>query len=131
MFVPIRGIDMSRPNRLPHFQLLAIGDIHRDSAVNHDDLQGESEKVANGRNPLMNKVAEAGLEPANEIDATDNCICTCEFCERCRAAVALHSECFKRQFLASLDAELQSIIAAWAGLPIGLRRALLALIDPQ
>jgi hypothetical protein len=49
-------------------------------------------------------------------------------CEGCRAALALqtgHSNCLE---LASIDADLQRVIAAWHGLPAVIRKAVIALI---
>jgi hypothetical protein len=38
-------------------------------------------------------------------------------CQHCRAAYALHLDCFKSHFLASLDADLQRVIEQWQSLP--------------
>jgi hypothetical protein len=50
-------------------------------------------------------------------------------CEECRAALALHSECFKRQLLASLDADLLAVIARWDSLPGAIRKAMMDLLE--
>jgi hypothetical protein len=52
----------------------------------------------------------AGIEPGDDFDATKNGLCTCENCRQCRAANALHEECFKSRFLATLDTDLQQMI---------------------
>ena len=68
----------------------------------------------------------AGIEPAVEIAANDNGLCTCEECQQCRAANALHFECFNRHFLTSFDADLQRVIAAWDVLDDRTRREMVA-----
>lgn len=55
----------------------------------------------------------AGIEPSADFIATDNSVCDCENCQQCRAAYALHFECFKSHFLESFDAELQRVIDGW------------------
>jgi hypothetical protein len=69
-----------------------------------------------------------GLEPLAGSDVTDDPRCICENCEQLRAANALHFECFKSRFLASLDAELQNVILSWPPLPDGVKSAIEALI---
>jgi hypothetical protein len=72
------------------------------------------------------KVAEEGLEPPSEFAATDCGICDCEGCQQCRAANALHYECFKSRFLASLDADLRCLFARWDRLDDSARQAIAA-----
>ncbi len=55
----------------------------------------------------------AGIEPSLVSDATDSSVCDCENCQQCRAANALHFECFKGHFMASLDIGLQRLIEQW------------------
>jgi hypothetical protein len=74
-------------------------------------------------------VEAAGIEPSADIVATENSICDCENCQQCRAANALHFECFKGQFLASLDPDLQRVISNWTTLPGSMRRAISAFLD--
>jgi hypothetical protein len=57
-----------------------------------------------------------GIEPSDDFDATDFSLCDCENCQQCRAANALHSECLKSRFLASLDVDLQCLIERWSRL---------------
>jgi hypothetical protein len=76
-------------------------------------------------------VEAAGIEPSDDFDATENGACGCENCQQCRAANALHEECFKLRFLASLDAELQCVVGAWTGLATPLRSAVLALVTGE
>lgn len=71
--------------------------------------------------------ADAGIEPPDDSDANDNVPCACENCQQCRAAYALHLECFKGHYLASIDADLQAIIGGWEKLPDATRYAFLAL----
>jgi hypothetical protein len=73
-------------------------------------------------------VEAAGIEPSDDFGATDSSVCDCENCQQCRAAYALHLECFKGHLLASLDADLQRVIAAWERLPESIRVAALAII---
>jgi hypothetical protein len=56
------------------------------------------------------KVTAAGIEPSNDFDATNTCICDRENCQQFCAANALHFECFKRHLLASLNADLRQLI---------------------
>jgi hypothetical protein len=69
-------------------------------------------------------VEAAGIEPSSDFDATENSICDCENCQHCRAANALHLECFKLQYLALLDADLQLVIEVWDQLDGPTRRAI-------
>jgi len=74
-------------------------------------------------------VEAAGIELGSDSDATDNSLCTCEKCQECRAARALHLDCLKGHFLASLDADLQRLIGIWDQLAVPIRSAILALAD--
>jgi hypothetical protein len=58
-------------------------------------------------------VEAAGIEPSADFATSESGVCDCENCQECRAARALHFECFKSQFLASLDADVQRVVAAW------------------
>jgi alpha-D-ribose 1-methylphosphonate 5-triphosphate synthase subunit PhnH len=51
------------------------------------------------------------------------------FAEECRAANALHCEIFNCLSLASIDANLQRVIAAWEKLSKAAKAAILALLD--
>jgi hypothetical protein len=62
----------------------------------------------------------AGIEPASCAEPTLNCLCACVKCQHPCAARALHSGGLNCQFMASLDAELQRVIAAWDGLPVAI-----------
>ena len=53
----------------------------------------------------MSEVEAAGIELEGNFDATDSAVCDCENCQQCRAANALHFECFKSYFLATLGAD--------------------------
>jgi hypothetical protein len=74
-------------------------------------------------------VEAAGIEPSFDIDATISDVCDCGNCQQCRAANALHLECFKSRYLASLDADLQQVVTAWPHLPDAMRRAIAALLN--
>jgi hypothetical protein len=71
----------------------------------------------------------AGIEPSADVAATENSVCDCENCQQCRAARALHFECFKSHFLASLDADLQRVVYAWALAEPPLRQMILAIVN--
>ena len=73
----------------------------------------------------------AGIEPSDDFDATDSGLCDCENCRQCRAAYALHLECFKGQFLASVDTDLRRVIAGWERLTDALRNAVMTLVLTQ
>lgn len=78
--------------------------------------------------PNYQKVEAAGIEPSCDFDATKSSVCDCENCQQCRAAYALHLKCFKSQFLASLDGDLQWIVAHWEQLDKSTQDAVVALI---
>ena len=71
---------------------------------------------------------EMGIEPALNSDATDILPCSCVNCQQCRAARALHFGCPDWPSVASSDADLQRIIAAWDALPQAIRVAVMAVI---
>jgi hypothetical protein len=60
------------------------------------------------------QVEAAGIEPSDDFDATGSSICNCENCQG--------------HFLASLDADLQRVMAAWERLPKAMRKAVLAIV---
>jgi hypothetical protein len=76
-------------------------------------------------------MAEAGIEPSGDFDATGTLPCGCVICEQCRAARTLHFGRPNWLDLSSLDAGLQSVHVAWHGLPDAIRRAIVALIETQ
>jgi hypothetical protein len=69
-------------------------------------------------------VEAAGIEPSFDFDATDSAVYDRDNCQQCRTAYALPFECFKSRLLASLDADLQHVIASWNGLRETTRRAI-------
>jgi hypothetical protein len=73
-------------------------------------------------------VEAAGIEEQSDSDATENGLCTCENCRECRAASALHEECFKSRYLASLDNNLQRVIETRYRLDGPLRGAVMAIV---
>ena len=77
---------------------------------------------------VIRKLEAAGIEPSDDFAATKDGVCNCENCQQCRAAYALHLECFKGHLLASFDADLQRVIAVWDELPEAMRRAALAIM---
>jgi hypothetical protein len=70
----------------------------------------------------------SGIEPAFNSDATDFLPCGCVNCQQCRAARALHLGCPDWLYVASADADLQRVIAAWDALPQAIRAAVMAVI---
>ena len=77
------------------------------------------------------KMEAAGIEPASPAESTVNRDCGSVKCHHPCAARALHSGRLNCPYLASLDADLQRVIAAWDGLPDAIRKAVLALIGSQ
>jgi hypothetical protein len=73
----------------------------------------------------------AGIEPSAIFAASERGICYCENCQQCRAARALHFECFKSQLLASLDIDLQNLIDRWERLDATTRHAVAAQIGQE
>jgi hypothetical protein len=72
-----------------------------------------------------------GIEPAFCAESSLDCDCGCDKCEHPRAARALHPGGLNCHRVASLDADLQRVVAAWYGLPEAIRTATMALFDPQ
>ncbi len=71
------------------------------------------------------------IEPPIESDSTSRRPCGCEFCIKPGAANALHFCGSNCQFLAMIDANLQSVIAIWERLPEAIRNAITALARSQ
>ena len=74
------------------------------------------------------RLQDAGLEPTEDLDTTAVAAYGCVICPRCRAARALQTGHLGWLDLASLDGDLQRVIAAWGGLPSAIREVLLALV---
>jgi hypothetical protein len=72
-----------------------------------------------------------GIEPASCAESTVDCNRGCANCHPPSAARALHSGGLNCHFLASLDADLQRVIAAWNGLEEPIRKVIRAVIDSQ
>ena len=70
----------------------------------------------------------AGIEPSDDSVATIDRLCDCDNCKQCRAAYALHLECFGGHLVASFDADLQRVIQRWDRLPEADRRAIAAIV---
>src|ERR1051326_5373848 len=66
----------------------------------------------------------AGIEPSPHFAASNSIVWDRENCQGCHAARALHFECFKSHFLASLDADLQGLIDRWEHLDATARHAI-------
>jgi hypothetical protein len=73
----------------------------------------------------------AGIEPSGDFAASGILPSGCVICEECRAARALQNGCSTWLELSSLDADLQSVHAAWATLPDAIRKAILSLAEIQ
>ena len=56
----------------------------------------------------------AGFEPVGDFDTTDDCDCTCDFCQGFLAARPLHGDRSGCLDPASLDADLHAVISEWA-----------------
>ena len=74
-------------------------------------------------------VEAAGIEPSANSTATKNSVCNCENCQQCRAASALHFECFKSHYLGSFDADLQRLLNSWNQLPASVISAVSNFVD--
>lgn len=74
---------------------------------------------------------DGGFEPTLNNNATKLCACSCELCNDPCAANALHLCGSNCQFVATIDADLQSVIAAWNRLPKPIRNAIVALVHSQ
>ena len=72
-----------------------------------------------------------GFEPTCNSAASNNAACACEKCQAARAALALHSGCFKWLESALIDADLRKVIVAWDRLSGPIRDAMLALVRSQ
>ncbi len=76
------------------------------------------------------RVEAAGIEHGDDIIANEDQLCSCEKCQECRAANALHGNCSTGRYLASLDPDLQSLIASWGSLDEASKgRLIVALAD--
>lgn len=70
-----------------------------------------------------------GLEPTPDFYPTDNPISTSVICPECGAARALHSGRPNWLDLASVDADLLSVVVAWENMSAAIRKAILALVQ--
>jgi hypothetical protein len=77
------------------------------------------------------EAAAVGIEPAVDFDATGKLPCGCVICDECRAAMALQSGRTEWLEWASLDADLQRVIASWTQLPPAIRVAIAAIVQSQ
>ena len=69
-----------------------------------------------------------GIEPAICFDGTNEAVCDCVNCAQCRAARALHSGNSNWLDLASIDADLLSVVLAWGKLSEPVRKGICALV---
>lgn len=82
--------------------------------------------------PYLQRTSEAegmGFEPGPNLEGTHCVTCTCAEGQRDGAANALQNKGSHSQLLATIDTDLQRVIAAWDGLPIGIKKAVIALLD--
>jgi hypothetical protein len=96
------------------------------ASVRHRNANEKSHlrSIANGF-----KVEDRGLEPLTDFDATDvGASTSADRLQDC-AARALHPGGTACRSLSSLDADLQSVIAAWDDLPAAIRMAITALLE--
>ena len=75
------------------------------------------------------KAEGMGFEPDADFAATGVLPCGCVICPECRAALALQTGRPEWHELASFDVDLQRVIAAWEGLPEGIRKAVMAVVE--
>jgi len=80
---------------------------------------------------VIHELEAAGVEPRDDFDASGYLPCGCVICDECRAARALHFSSSNWLDLSSLDADLQSVHAAWSSLPDAIRKAIIALVEVQ
>jgi hypothetical protein len=73
-------------------------------------------------------VEAAGIEPGDDLDASDEVACGFEKFRECVAANALQIGCCVGRCVATGDAELQRVIAAWGDGSLPIRRAILAMM---
>ena len=69
-----------------------------------------------------------GVEPTDAESVSAVSDCGCGDCSCCGAANALQGPVANYPALASLDADLQRVLAAWDGLPPHIRKTVLALV---
>lgn len=69
-----------------------------------------------------------GIEPATDFAVTTETLSDCCNCGICGAAQALHSERLNWLNVASIDADLLSVVLAWEGLPSPIQNAIKALV---
>jgi hypothetical protein len=69
-----------------------------------------------------------GIEPPCRNNGTDSGQESCDFCQGCCAAPALHSGGCRRQFLSSIDPELQLLMIGWHKLPKAVQSAIAILV---
>jgi hypothetical protein len=67
---------------------------------------------------------EARTELGDDFAANEEYLRTCDKCQECRAANALHENGSTGRYLASLDIEMQGTILAWDRLDRDVREAL-------
>jgi hypothetical protein len=70
---------------------------------------------------------DRGLEPLTDFGAAEDVTSISDTCPDGTTARALHSGGPDCHFLSSLDPDLQRVIAAWDGLPIPIRLAIVGL----
>jgi hypothetical protein len=73
----------------------------------------------------------AGIEPESNLTATGELPCGCVICKECLAANALYGPCSDCHWMASLDADLQRVVAAWNRLSAAIKTAIVFLIKSR
>jgi hypothetical protein len=71
----------------------------------------------------------AGIEPAQEIDASDERLSNCVSEGESRAAPALHCGGANWLDLSSIDADLLSVVLAWGKISEPIRNCIVALVQ--
>ena len=76
-------------------------------------------------------MAEAGIEPTSDSDASYKTAGSCVTCLGTFAANALHAGGSSCLWMERVDAELQRVIEAWPSISMPIKAAILALINSQ
>jgi hypothetical protein len=75
------------------------------------------------------RAEDMGLEPAIDFNTNVDAACNCDKCDQCGAVNALQTNSAVGLCMASIDADLQLVIAEWEEAPQAIRRAILALLN--
>jgi hypothetical protein len=71
----------------------------------------------------------AGMNPAGDLEGTNNGDWTCVKCLECGAALALQTRGSGCRRLAEIDADLLTVVFAWEEISGPIRKAILSLVE--